>query len=255
MLPKISPLYQINLQKTLKEVLFQELGGYKEVERYLRRWYESYNLNDSNFYFFYNGVNVDVLETLNTMDGELLLQIAVDLGVDTPDFIPSIATFKNEIKSSYATAYQTFEKALKEVYEHPDLSIGLVNSALESILKELGKDERLKESSNMAKGTLYDLAQNLLKSFDLFPSKDIPAEIRNIGSGLITILKNIEDLRSTKTKLHGLGDKDYMVTDTILAQFIVNASTTVGMFLLTYYKNRFPPAQDTTDTFFEKLPF
>lgn len=255
MVPKISPLYQINLQKTLKEVLFQELGGYKDVERYLRKWHESDDYNYRNFSFFYNGVNIDVLETLNSMEGELLLQIAVDLGVDTPDFIPSVATFKNEIKSSSPTAYQTFEKALKEIYEHPDISIGLVNSALESILKELSKDERLKELRSMTKATLYDLAQNLLKSFELFPSKDIPAEIRNIGSGLLTILKSIEDLRSTKTKLHGLGAEDYVVTDTILAQFVVNASTTLGMFILTYYKNRFPPAHKITDTSFDDLPF
>lgn len=254
MTPKISPLYQIKLQESVKEALFEKLGGYKDVERYLGKWHND-DFNISNFYFCYTGVNIDALGTLNTMDGELLLQIAVDLGVDTPDFIPSVAIFKNEIKSSYATAYQSFEKALKEIYEHPDISIGLVNSALESILKEMGKDDRLKELKGMTKGTLYDLSQNLLKSFELFPSKEIPEELRNIGSGLLKVLKSIEDLRSTKTKLHGLGASDYMVTDTILAQFVVNASTTLGMFFLTYYKNRFPPAHEKTDTSFDDLPF
>ena len=144
MLPKISPLYLINLQKSLKEALFLEFKSYKEVERYLRKWHESDDFNYSNFGFSYDGTNIDVLGTLNSMDGELLLQIAVYLGVDTPDFIPSVATFKNELKSSYTTSYQTFEKALKEIYDHPDIAVGLINSALESIVKELGKDTRLR---------------------------------------------------------------------------------------------------------------
>jgi hypothetical protein len=254
MLPKISPLYQINLQKSLFEALFIQFYDHKEVERYIRKWYETDDFNFSNFKFIYDGVYIDFLETLNTMDGELLLQIAVDLGVDTPDFIPSVATFKNEIKSSYATAFQTFEKALKEVYEHPDISIGLVNSALESILKELGKDERLKELFE-SKGTLYTLSQNLLKSIDLFPKDEVPVEIRNIGSGLLNIMKNIEDLRSTKTKLHGLSSQDYMVTDTLLAQFVVNAASTVGIFLINYYKKRFPPQNNTVNDWTTDLPF
>lgn len=253
MLPKISPLYLINLQKSLKEALFLEFKSYKEVERYLRKWHESDDFNYSNFGFSYDGTNIDVLCTLNSMDGELLLQIAVDLGVDTPDFIPSVATFKNELKSSYTTSYQTFEKALKEIYDHPDIAVGLINSALESIVKELGKDTRLREHFE-SKGTLYDLIQSLLKSLELFPYSDVPLEIKNIGSGLLKIMKSIEDLRSTKTKMHGLSSEDYMVTDTLLAQFVVNASSTIGLFLINYYKFRYPPAgNDTLLT--DDLPF
>lgn len=50
-------------------------------------------------------------KTLHQIDGETLLKIAIDLGLDTPDFIPSIPMFKNELKSSFETAAQTFEKA------------------------------------------------------------------------------------------------------------------------------------------------
>ncbi len=69
------------------------------------------------------------------MDGETLIKIAIDLGVDTPDLIPSIPFFRNEIKAEYPTASQAFEKAYKEIEENPDIAIGLVNSALESIIK------------------------------------------------------------------------------------------------------------------------
>ena len=64
--------------------------------------------------------------------------MAIDLGVETPDFIPSIPVFKNELKSDFETASQTFEKAYKNVEEDPSLAIGLANSALESIIKPVG---------------------------------------------------------------------------------------------------------------------
>lgn len=43
---------------------------------------------------------IDLKKTLHQIDGETLLKIAIDLGLDTPDFIPSIPMFKNELKSS-----------------------------------------------------------------------------------------------------------------------------------------------------------
>ena len=85
------------------------------------------------------------------MKGSDLLRIAIDLGVDTPDFIPSIPAFKNEMKSSYKTAYDTFAKAFKQVEEDPNTAIGLANSALESIIKEILKDARMHSNLMAAK--------------------------------------------------------------------------------------------------------
>jgi len=56
--------------------------------------------------------------------------------LETPDFIPCIPTFRNEIKSDYKTASATFEKAFRQIEEHPDIAIGLANSSLESIIKK-----------------------------------------------------------------------------------------------------------------------
>ena len=85
---------------------------------------------------------IDLKKTLHQIDGETLLKIAIDLGLDTPDFIPSIPMFKNELKSSFETAAQTFEKAYCNVEKDPSLAIGLANSALESIIKAILKDKR-----------------------------------------------------------------------------------------------------------------
>ena len=106
----------------------------------------------------------------------MLLIIAIDLGIETPDFIPSIPVFRNEIKSSYKTASQTFEKAFKCIETDPDTAVGLVNSALESIIKEILKDNRVsiawKEND-----TLYTLTQKILKEFK-FSSEGNPIEIK-----------------------------------------------------------------------------
>lgn len=90
--------------------------------------------------------------------------MAIDLGIETPDFIPSIPTFKNELKSSYATAAQTFDKAYRNVEKDPNLAIGLANSALESIIKEILKDKRLEVPYN-DRDTLSKLIKISVKLF------------------------------------------------------------------------------------------
>lgn len=59
------------------------------------------------------------------------------MGIETPDYIPSIPTFRNKIKENYKNASETFEKAFREVEKDPSLAIGLANSVLESIIKDI----------------------------------------------------------------------------------------------------------------------
>lgn len=105
---------------------------------YISKWYEGdqWNNNWENFHIYQkdNG-EIDLLSTLHSMTGSDILKVAIDMGVDTPDFIPSIPTFKNELKSGFKTAYDTFTKAFKQIEIDPSLAIGLANSALESIIK------------------------------------------------------------------------------------------------------------------------
>lgn len=68
----------------------------------------------------------------------------------------------------------------------------------------------------------------------------MPLEIKTIGSSILAINKAIEGLRSTSTTFHGKTDTDYLVNDPIFTYFIVNSVTTVGLFLNTYYKRKFP---------------
>jgi hypothetical protein len=195
------------------------------------------------------------LRTLHGIPGDLILKIAIDLGVETPDFIPSIPTFRNEIKSDYKTAYATFEKAFRHNEEHPDIAVGLANAALESILKEILKDNRINTKFKSEK-TLYDLTSDLLKEFQLFPESEMPLEIKTIGSSLLSASQSIEKLRSEKTHVHGKTSDDYVIHDSLYTFFIVNTVATVGLFLISYFKIKFPkPLKKSLPVIEDDLPF
>ena len=236
---QISPKYLMKLIENISRAIYEEYKSYKTVKRYIEKWHD-WDINWENFAFKYKADGfIDLDETLHTMNGDLLLKIAIDMGVETPDYIPSISTFRNEIKADYKTASTTFEKAFKQIETHPDIAIGLANSALESIIKEIFKDERIILKPK-AGDTLYDLTSALLKEFQLFPKLDLPIEIKTIGSSLLSINQSIEKLRSEKTFVHGKTIEDYVIKDSLYAYFIVNSITTVGLFLISFYKKNFP---------------
>ena len=255
----ISPKYLMKLIKNIDEAIWAEYKSYKEVHQYISKWQieqGDYHNHWNNFDIVYKKINeIDLNATLHNIDGKTLLEIAVDIGVETPDFIPSIATFRNEIKTDYKTASATFEKAFKQIESHPDFAIGLANSALESIIKEIMKDDRI-NSKIKGTETLYALTSEILKLFQLFPNSDMPMEIKTIGSSLLAVNQNIEKLRSEKTNVHGKTGDDYVVQDSLYTYFIINSVTTVGLFLNSYYKNKFPkPEIAGTNSSLDDLPF
>lgn len=260
---RISPKFQMKLVNQINDALFGlfDNSKYKNVELYIKKWHDiDYQVNsfgEENFTLVYKkDENIDLLSTLHNIDGELLLKIAIDVGVETPGLIPSIPVFRNEIKAEYESASATFEKAFKQIEEHPDLAIGLVNSTLESIIKEILDDDRI-NIKDASKKTLYDLTSEILKVFQLFPNSEMPKEIKTIGSSLLSINQSIEKLRSEKTNMHGKKQEDYIINDSIYTYFIVNSVATVGLFLNSFYKNKFPKEQQETINNIEvdDLPF
>lgn len=257
----ISPKYLMQLVSKIEEKLWDMFPSskYKNVEFYINKWNNiDYNYNgfpEESFSIVKKGSgDIDLLSTLHNIDGETLLKIAIDLGLETPDLLPSIPVFRNELKTNYETAYQTFEKAFKQIEEEPDIAIGLVNSALESIIKEILKDKRIKTKLN-SNNTLYKLASSLLKEFQLFPNSDLPEEIKTIGSSLLSINQSIEKIRSEKTNMHGKMPNDYLINDAIYTYFIVNSVTTIGLFLNSFYNNKFPKELIEKQIETDDLPF
>lgn len=262
----ISPKYRMKLVEEVENALWDMFttSKYYNVEKYLEKW-QVYDDRYTNTGYHIGWApqfeirkqkkadSIDLKSTLHSIDGETLLKIAIELGVDTPDFIPSIPTFKNVLKADCQTAYDTFVKALKLIDNDPSLAVGLANSALESIIKEILKDDRI--ASKISGGeTLYKLTTIILKEFNL-KNDNLPTEIKTIGSSLLAINQAIEKLRSEKTNFHGKTTDDYLINDPIYTYFVVNTVTTVGLFLNSYYKTKFPkptPAPLVDD---DGLPF
>jgi len=248
----ISPKYQMKLTKEVETAIWEEYSSYNQVSNYIEKWHESDEQNFWENFRIVDGNNdkINLNATLHSMPGEILLKVAIDLGVDTPDFIPSIPTFKNELKSEFKTAYDTFTKSFNQIESDPSLAVGLANSALESIIKEILKDERLK-SKIKGNETLYKLANIILKEFNI-TNNNHPKEIKTIGSSLIAICQSIEKLRSEKTAFHGKTESDYLLTEPVYSYFVVNAVSTVGLFINSYFKTKYPkPIIEETDD----LPF
>lgn len=242
----VSPKYQMQLVNSVEQAIWGEYKSYKQVRLYITKWHKNnYEPRGFNNDYWENfsivekaNKEIDLTSTLHSMTGSDLLKIAIELGVDTPDFIPSIPTFKNELKADFKTAYDTFTKAYKQIDTDPSTAVGLANSALESIIKEILKDDRISSKVNGGE-TLYKLTSIILKEFNL-TNDEHPKEIKIIGSSLLAINQAIEKLRSEKTNFHGKTNDDYLINDTIYTFFIVNTVATVGLFLNSYYKTKFP---------------
>lgn len=253
----ISPKHQMILVKSVETAIWTEYNSYKEVALYIKKWQKTEWSYDGehweNFEITYRDAdrkNIDLLTTLHNMTGEVLFKIAIDLGVNTPDFIPGVPTFKNIMESEYKTAYDTFTNAYKQIETDPSIAVGLANSALESIIKEIIKDERI-NCKITGSETLYKLTSIILKEFNI-TNPENPIEVKTIGSSLIAINQAIEKLRSEKTAFHGKTSEEFLINDPIYAYFIVNCVSTVGLFLHSYYKTKFPKTKPNDG---DDLPF
>ena len=254
---KVSPRYITTLVPKIGKAIWDEFSSYRNVEAYINRWHETDSFgNWENFDIITkDDGNIDLLKTLHGIeDDELLFKIAVDMGVEVPGLIYSIPEIKGILSSDYETAAATFENALKKVFTEPATSICYANSALESIIKHICENDSI-QSCN-PKDTLYKLTQHILKEFKYYPDKRLETRIRNIGSGLLTIAQNIEDIRSEFADTsHGKKAGDYVIDDELYAKFVVNAVTTVGLFLLNFYEKKYLPQQNDQISNDDDIPF
>ena len=237
----LSPKYIADLAKKVSNTIWDNYKSYDMVKFYISKWQKWDYSNDYsgvlNFNIVESTKGIELIPTLMNMDNETLIKIAIDLGIDTPGFIPCVPAFRNMLKAEYPTASEIFEKAYKKVYEDPSIAIGLANSALEGIIKEILKDERIGVKFEDGH-TLKKLINLICKAF--MEVGDMPQEIRTISSSLKSIGSTIDDLRSSKTIVHGKTDTDYIVSNPLYAELLVNSVASVGLFLQNYYTKNYP---------------
>jgi hypothetical protein len=254
----ISPSDMLNIIGQIEQVLWSKFQTqkYQNVKRYLLRWHkEDYdnrgNYCGGNFEIITqkSSDDIDLPATLDTMNDELLFQIAVDLNIEIPGLIYSVAEIKGILSQKYEDVARTFEKAHEKIYSDPSTSIIMANSALERIIKKICSNGTI-EGCN-PKDTLYKLTSHILKQFNFFPDKSLNTDIRNIGSGLLTASQAIENIRSNNTEAHG--SEDETISDPLYAMLVVNTVSTIGLFLLNFYEKHYKPDPDFNLD--EEIPF
>ncbi len=234
----ISPKFILLLIEKIYEKLYEifSIPKNEKIAWYMKKrqnlWYK--------FWIQWDDREIDLLTTLtNINNNELIIKIAMDLWIETPWFIPAVPEIKNELKEENKNIHDTFMKAFKSVSDSPDDAIGFANSALESIIKTILQDNRI-EIEKDKKDTLYKLSEKIIRVFWMNPELDIPKEVKQIWSWLVKTCQWIEQLRSEKTDFHWKTKNDIVIKDGIYAYFVVNAVSTIGLFLLEVYKENYP---------------
>lgn len=258
---RLRPKFKMELLENIEKIIWREYKSYAKVEAYLNEFHEEF-FNERGFQdgenmtiCHKNDGNIDLTKTLASMDFDTMISMAIDLGLSVPTVLPSFPTFTRclvEGEMGTSLAYENFMKAYKLVYDDPEQAISLANSALETIIKHILSDSRIKVKYN-ANDTLGKLIEAILKEFDYFPTKDMQKNVKNIGSSLLCIAHEIEDMRSDKTFAHGKGKTDYVIDDNLYSTYIINSVMTVGMFLISFYDKKYPPISQWNDE--DDIPF
>lgn len=108
----------------------------------MKQWQEEYEVSwghyETNFDIVYKeDKNIDLFRTLEGIkDDELIIKIAIDLGLSVPEIIYGVPEIKGILADRYEDASSTFEAAYQKVSVEPKISVVMANSALESIIKK-----------------------------------------------------------------------------------------------------------------------
>lgn len=249
----ISPRYIVELVPKVEKVLWDmfDTSKYLRVKHYILKWHKEewygYNGDDhwENFEVFYKDdqkTNIDLAETLYRMPNDIIIRIAIDVGIDTPGFLPATPTFKNILKDENQSAYQNFDRATKNVYEHPDNAVALASSTLEGVIKTILEHDVFGDDVTKLKNlSLSKLVKEIVKKFGFDDTTRCPSEIITLSGQLRSLGATIDDLRSDKSTAHGKSSGDYVIDDPLWAMLIVNACATLGLFLWEYFDKKYLP--------------
>lgn len=256
---RLSPRYKMQLLQQIEDAVLERYHNYDKIERFIKEFRTGeWNCIGNfvhNFDIIYKedsyGNNfIDLSGTLTKMPQDVLFSVAIECGIAVPMILPAFPTFKRTLTAweyGSSSLINNFDKAYQLVYEEPDQSIALAYSTLESIIKHILESKKIPGILYNPKATLPELMGEILKGYQFFPNNGIQKNIRNIGSSLLKIANEIEELRSDKTFAHGKGKKDYIVNNRLYSVFIVNNIISVGLFLISFFDDKYSAKGDEVD--------
>lgn len=259
-----SKVFIVDLIEKIDIKLREKYGSHSKVELYIKRWQKvigcgGWNCQEEemNFYIIYKNDNkIDLLNTLQGMEDELLIKMSIDLEIEVPNIIYSVAQIQSIRFDNYKMAARNFNNALKNVYKEPEISIGLANTTLESIIKHILESGLIEVKNYNKNDTLYKQTQNILKAFSIFPNKDLEQNIKQLSHSLLSISQAIESLRSDKTSFHGKGESEYLIDDPLYSVFVINIVSTIGFFLISYFEKKYNiQNEEVSDIDTSDIPF
>ena len=252
----LSPSYKMELIQEIKSIVWERYRTYAMVQIFMENFYtDSFDIfgspcKDKIAIEKDQQGHIDLDRTLNNIPEDVLFSVAIECGIAVPMILPAFPTFKRKLTEweyGSSSLINNFNKAYQLVYEEPDQSIALAYSTLESLIKHILESKKIPGIQYNSKATLPDLMGEILKGYQFFPKAGIQNNIRNIGSSLLKIAREIEDLRSDKTFAHGKGQKDYIVNNRLYSVFIVNNIISVGLFLISFFDEKYSAKGDEVD--------
>ncbi len=237
----------------VEKAIQAKYGNPNDITRYMERWqkyYNNYNGSPVKIHYEYDDAqysddrgHIHLQKTLDNMDEELVLEIAVDLELEVPGLIYRVTEIKELLPENYKDVGVSFSNAHKKVYSEPAAAIVIANSTLESIIIKICEHDSIKNCE--PQNNRFNLVLHILEQFDFSPKNGLNEDIQNIGLGLLTTARAIKNIRNKNTEAHGKLEKE-IITDPIYAMLVVNSISTIGLFLLNYYAKHYEPK------FFEK---
>ena len=244
---QISPKFKMELIQKIAKAIWKQYQKYALVQIFIEQfqkeeWNERGDYQGRNFDIAQKDEHIDLEKTLSNMPQEVLFSVAIESGVSVPIIVPAFPTFERKLtqwEDGSSLLLENFQKEYNSVYKDPALAISLANSTLESIIKHILKSGKFSNVSYNKNDTLYELTGKLLKRLEFFPTKTLRKNIRNIGSSLLKLSKEIEELRSDATFSHGKEKNDYIIDSSLYSVFVVNSIITIGLFLLSFFEEKY----------------
>ena len=164
------------MEKTLWEA-FDE-SKHKQAGECVARWHEDDGNSWENFTMFERDGRIDPSRMLAGMPNETLVKMAADLGVDTPGLLPCMPVMKSVLREGSQSALSNFERAVKEVCEHPDKSVALAASTLEGPFKAILKESQ--QGIPSKNDSLSKLTGKVVKELIACCDSSAPEKIRTL---------------------------------------------------------------------------